>query len=1043
MGSQHNAIVDSLLWKSVRERSLPQILRSLTLCDTHSKLSSLFASATNIAATSHLPLDRLHCLLKTPTTYNSSNTNTNSRVAGDTVEMTIPNKQNQSAIQANMGRINTHSAPASKKRKCSDGRDASEQAEQGDIRVAKHARRDSHQETNDKDKQTRTTPNAPSPKGTMIDLTGDEPSPKTKQRKLGAPFEKWPVELRWYEEDYTLKTDAAKAAISQDKKSLKFWQEGEEPYFTIQTASIKNLEEARHENELVLTRAGEKTFTIVFTIDRDLPFLRTHGKFFNVLSSLGNDGKGTDRLQKDRADAAARSTANTNSHDVAFVRQEWKTFGDNDWKNITRNDLRKFCRWADKTYPGQPFRGISNIKKPDLQSRIIDWLTANPNEGVGANAGVQNVQPKWPAYDENNNLLGYYITRDEAAAAAQQAVFESAAAREAQRIHRSTPAVYDIERISPNQHPHPYSPTFKTTSRPSANMADYKSMKTGALSIIHDAKTYNDKVDINTLMLQLELDATHNLSATVSFYFKKASNTEGSKKRNRQVMAALEQQQPGDILHKGLVAETLVPFVHIGKASHRQATEQSEPCTARAYGIVAHCVLKSIKYLPNAKASGIYTPTGKIAIKLENFELPNEGWSPSWDGSGKMVPCMFGIRVLEKIQMMEPAVMAPLDEEDQEDFESGLEDEMVDEEIREYVAAKETAAAEKAAALQQERDAVLGQIRKAKNELKALDTKQAAMKKERHEMADFDSEGFAHHRSPARDQELKVNIEQIGKQKSTTEDTLRKATHQLNVMSKRTEGALLAADEPAVVTEPEVEPPSEEEAVQAAAPQVEPAQEEEGQAAAPQAEKALEEEAAPQAGEAEEKGVQATSPQVEQAQEPAAPPSPPPVAGKKRSREDTGKPDCDERSKKSNPNLMPPPSHITGVKRSREDDGPQEVVTKKARTASPAQEKDIIAESISPLTGQPSNSDIAAVASVEKQKAEKSEASSKQKPLSKGKGKADLVRVVNDAIKSRHKKQVVASQIARRQEAANVAQRAGIAAMKSAYVPGSGGRKMS
>ena len=85
------------------------------------------------------------------------------------------------------------------------------------------------------------------------------------------------------------------------------------------------------------------------------------------------------------------------------------------------------------------------------------------------------------------------------------------------------------------------------------------------------------------------------------------------------------------------------------------------------------------------------------ALKLENFELPNEGWTPSWDASGNMVPCMFGIRVLEKLQSLEPAIMAPLNEEDQEDFESGLEDEMIDEDIREYAAAKDAAQAEKTA----------------------------------------------------------------------------------------------------------------------------------------------------------------------------------------------------------------------------------------------------------------------------------------------------------------------------------------------------------
>ncbi|KAK4497650.1 hypothetical protein PRZ48_010303 [Zasmidium cellare] len=153
-------------------------------------------------------------------------------------------------------------------------------------------------------------------------------------------------------------------------------------------------------------------------------------------------------------------------------------------------------------------------------------------------------------------------------------------------------------------------------------------------------------------------------------------------------MAALDQQQPGDILHKGFVAQMLVSFVHIGKASHLQGTEPAEPCTARAYGIIAHCVLQSIWFNPDSTATGFYTKTGMAALKIDNLQLPNEGWSLSWDGSGNMVPCMFGIRVLEKVQMAQSAVMAPLNEEDQEDLEAGLEREMVDEEIREYAAVK-------------------------------------------------------------------------------------------------------------------------------------------------------------------------------------------------------------------------------------------------------------------------------------------------------------------------------------------------------------------
>ncbi|KAK4497649.1 hypothetical protein PRZ48_010302 [Zasmidium cellare] len=361
----------------------------------------------------------------------------NSSVAGDTAEITTPSTPSNFSSQAN-GNITTPSAPtaASKKRKRSEDDEATEDAEQDAGNIPQTAAQPAQsaapppqpttqppQPTTQPTQPANQAPPANAPQPTFVDLTSDGEQPK-KRRKLVPPFIKCEVTLKWYEEDHTQKQDDALVILSTDRKTLDFWQLEETPYLTIPTAAIKNVEHATNK-ELILTREGQKTLVLDLGYHfRNDKHSRVPAQFLTALAPLGNNGQGTDDLQKQRADNAAREKF---VHDAVFIRNQWQTYDMNDWEDTTKNKLKAFCRDVDEKDPSRPLRGTSNLTKPLIQLRIIQWLKANPDVGLPAGA-TSTAGPQYEAVDEDKNVISLHWTKDEARKASQDHVFREQAA---------------------------------------------------------------------------------------------------------------------------------------------------------------------------------------------------------------------------------------------------------------------------------------------------------------------------------------------------------------------------------------------------------------------------------------------------------------------------------------------------------------------------------------------------------------------------------------------------------------------------------------
>lgn len=250
--------------------------------------------------------------------------------------------------------------------------------------------------------------------------------------KIPSPYGKCPMMVKWrMSADSELLEMPSWIALLREKTSLNLWERDEkkytdkngkarwhdlrpdEPYLSIPTAEIVDVTPARDENELLLTQKLNDNSNWTLTLDFKASFnVPKHGHFLTALAPLGNNGQGTISHQDERNAKQAKETAREphQKANTIRIRQEWQAHDMDDWKGITKTELREWVRWAKDFYADHTLRGLMNMKKHELQGQLIKWLQNTPTEGVDPAEQSRIPAPRIAARGPYNEVLSYHYT---------------------------------------------------------------------------------------------------------------------------------------------------------------------------------------------------------------------------------------------------------------------------------------------------------------------------------------------------------------------------------------------------------------------------------------------------------------------------------------------------------------------------------------------------------------------------------------------------------------------------------------------------------